>query len=564
MKFSDMQYKRPDLDNAVILLSTLAKQAQAATDGETLINIFNDYQTLINQVNTARTLCSIRHTVDTRDEFYDKENDYYDQQMPVVMDKVLVVYRALLASPHCGALEQKYGRILLDKLEIAVKSSDERLVPLQQQENVLQSQYQKLYASAKIPFRGEVLTVSQLTPYKQSTDRAIRKEAFQAEGGFFDSHQAELDDIYDKLVKNRTEQAKLLGYDRFTPLGDIRMERNGYGRKEIAACREAVVNGIVPVVKKLKDLQRQRIGVDALKFYDEPLSFKDGNPTPQGTPEQILAAGQKMYQGLSKETAAFIDFMMEGDLFDVLSKPGKAPGGYCTYIPQYQSPFIFSNFNGTAGDVDVLTHEAGHAFAAYVAAHKGVPAELQMPGLESCEIHSMSMEFLTAKYHHLFFGDAIGKYEVSHTEDALFFLPYGCQVDEFQEIVYAKPEMTPAQRNEVWKELDKKYRPWIEYEQLPFYGRGAGWQRQLHIYEIPFYYIDYVLAQAVALNFFLANNSDHEDAWKRYMDLVNQAGTKTYPDLVAAAGFKTPFDAQTMARVGEEVCAWVEAHPLSK
>lgn len=564
MKFSQMQYQRPDLSSAVSLLATLAGQAGAAGSGEAILNIFQDYQVLMEQVNTARTLCSIRHTVDTRDEFYDKENDYYDEQMPVVMDKVLVFYRALLACAHKDALEQKYGRILLDKLEIAVKSSDERLVPLQQQENALQSQYQKLYASARIPFRGQELTVSQLTPYKQSTDRATRKEAFEAEGGFFDSHREELDEIYDKLVKNRTEQAKLLGYDSFTPLGDIRMERNGYGRKEIAACRDAVVNGIVPVVKKLKELQRRRIGVDQMKFYDEPLSFKDGNPTPQGTPEQILAAGQQMYQGLSKETAEFINFMMDGDLFDVLSKPGKAPGGYCTYIPQYKSPFIFSNFNGTAGDVDVLTHEAGHAFAAYVAAVKNLPAELQMPGLESCEIHSMSMEFLTAKYHHLFFGDAIGKYEVSHTEDALFFLPYGCQVDEFQEIIYQNPGMTPAQRNEVWAQLDQKYRPWIDYEQLPFYGRGAGWQRQLHIYEIPFYYIDYVLAQAVALSFFLANNRDHDDAWKRYMELVGKGGTQTYPDLVAAAGFKTPFDAGTMARVGQEVCTWIEAHPLSK
>lgn len=564
MDFSKMQYERPDLAVVADEFVSLAEQAKNAQNSETVLDAFRQYQKSMEEGQTARTICAIRHTVDTRDEFYDKENDYFDQQLPIVMDKMLVFYRAILASPHKEALQKKYGKILLDKMEIAVKSSDERLVPLQQQENTLQTQYEKLYASARIPFQGKELTVAQLGPFKQNIDRATRKEAFEAEGGFFDSHREELDDIYDKLVKNRTEQAKLLGMDSFTPLGDIRMERNGYGRAEIAACRKAVVEGIVPFAQKLKGVQQRRIGVADFKFYDDPLSFKDGNPTPQGTPEQILAAGQKMYRGLSAETAEFIDFMMENGLFDVLAKPGKAPGGYCTYIPRYKSPFIFSNFNGTAGDVDVLTHEAGHAFAAYVAASKDLPLELLNPGLESCEIHSMSMEFLTSEYHHLFFGDATGKYEVSHAEDAMFFLPYGCQVDEFQEIIYNEPRLTPVQRNELWLELERKYRPWNDFENLPFYGRGAGWQRQMHIYLSPFYYIDYVLAQAVALEFFLSHNQNHKDAWHRYLELVNKAGTETYPGLVAAAGFSTPFNADALNQVGSAIYDWIIAHPLNR
>ncbi|NLW80025.1 MAG: M3 family oligoendopeptidase [Ruminococcaceae bacterium] len=559
MKFDDMPYTRPDLEAEAAQIQQLAGQAAQANDGDALLEAYRRFRDISDATSTAGTIASIRHTVDTRDDYYSAENDYFDLQGPVLGDKSLGFYRAVLASPHKAALEKKYGAILLEKMEIAVKSSDERLIPLQQEENALETVYEKLYASARIPFRGQELTVAQLGPYKQSTDRTTRKEAFEAEGGFFDANREELDGIYDRLVRNRTQQAKTLGFGRFTPLGDIRMERHGYTRQEIVACRDAVAQGVVPFAQRLKMRQAQRIGVDKLRFYDDPLSFPDGNPTPKGTPEEILAAGQRMYHGLSAETAGFIDFMMDGGLFDVLAKPGKAPGGYCTYIPAYQSPFIFSNFNGTAGDVDVLTHEAGHAFAAYLAAKRDLPGELRNPGLESCEIHSMAMEFLTADYHHLFFKEDSAKYAITHAEDAIFFLPYGCQVDEFQETVYNEPNLTAAQRNELWLELERKYRPWNDFDDLPFYARGAGWQRQLHIYVHPFYYIDYVLAQAVALEFFLAHNRDKKDAWARYLALAEKAGTDTYTGLVHAAGLKTPFEPGAMQEVGEAVTRWIEA-----
>ena len=561
MKFSEMPYKRPDVAAAAKQLDELTQKAKTAPDGEMLLEVYRETGALGDEVGTAGTLASIRHTVDTRDEFYSAENDYFDEQGPVLSSRTLELYRALLASPHRAALGERYGAILPEKLEVAVKSSDERLIPLQQEENALTTDYEKLYASARIPFRGETLTVAQLGPYKQAPDRATRKEAFEAEGGFFEAHREELDELYDRLVKNRTAQAEMLGHESFVPLGDIRMERLGYARGQIVACREEVASGMVPVAAKLARRQAERIGVEDFKFYDAPLSFPGGNPKPQGSPEEILAAGQRMYRGLSPETAEFIDFMMENGLFDVLAKPGKAPGGYCTYLPGYKSPFIFSNFNGTAADVDVLTHEAGHAFAAYRAAGQDLAPELRSPGLESCEIHSMSMEFLTARYHELFFKEDTEHYSFSHTEDTIYFLPYGCQVDEFQHCVYEQPGLSPAQRNELWLSLERKYRPWNDFAGLPFYSRGAGWQRQLHIYTAPFYYIDYVLAQAVALQFFLLANRDFASAWQRYLRLVEKAGTESYTGLVRAAGLQTPFEAGAMQQAGGEVYAWLEAHP---
>ncbi|MDD3393738.1 MAG: M3 family oligoendopeptidase [Anaerotignum sp.] len=564
MKFAEFSYKRPDLDAAMAHLDQLTRSIQSADTVQKAKESFLAFEKIGEEIGSLSSICYVRHTVDTRDPFYEQENAFWDENLPVVMDKQLDIYRAMLASPLRPALETELGKLLFDKMEIDIKSADPAIIPLMQEENNLQTQYQQLYASARIPFAGKVLTVAQLTPYKQDPDRAVRKAAFEAEGRFFDENQEKFDEIYDRLVQNRTQQARRMGYENFIPLGCIRMKRNGYGIPEMDTYRKQVVEQMVPAVSALKKVQQIRIGADSMQYFDDTFLFPDGNPVPFGDADEILAAGRQMYRALSPETAEFIDFMFDSQLFDVLAKEGKAPGGYCTYIPNHKSPFIFSNFNGTAGDVDVLTHEAGHAFAAYQAAKQDLLPEYADNTLEACEVHSMSMEFLTSDYHHLFFADQTDKYQLFHAESAVFFLPYGCMVDEFQHIIYANPALTPGQRNEVWMALEKKYRPYLEFGELPFYSRGAGWQRQMHIYLNPFYYIDYCLAQTVALQFWALYLKDPQDAWKRYLALVNQAGTGTFVDVVRAAGLKTPFDEGCVKEVAEAAKGWCLAHQLNK
>lgn len=559
MKFSEIPYERPDFDAAKAECAALCGRIAGAPDAAAALAAARDFDALSRRLTTMAMLVEIRHTIDTRDAFYEAEQDFFDANYPALGEAQLDITRALLASPHRPELERAMGKLAFEKMEVDVKSSSPAVLELRAEENALVTAYDKLYASAQIEFDGKKNTVSQMGLYKQSPNRAVRRAAYEAEGAWFDSHRAELDELYDKLVKNRTAQAKKLGYENYIPLGAIRMQRVGYTLADMAAYREQVKRDVVPVAAQLKALQYARTGVEDPKFYDDAFYFADGNAAPHGTPEEILAAGREMYHALSPETARFIDLMFENELFDVLSKEGKAPGGYCAELPDYKAAFIFSNFNGTSDDVDVLTHEAGHAFAAWVAAQKDIPLILTNPGLESCEIHSMSMEFLTAGHHDKFFGADTPKYELAHAEDALFFLPYGTMVDAFQHLVYANPDMTPDERNAAWAELEKQYRPWLDFAGLPFYGRGAGWQRQIHIYEWPFYYIDYCLAQTVALQFFTASLRDWPDAWRRYLALVNEAGRKTYQGLVAAAGFESPFAPGTMKKLAGDVGAWIEA-----
>jgi M3 family oligoendopeptidase len=233
--------------------------------------------------------------------------------------------------------------------------------------------------------------------------------------------------------------------------------------------------------------------------------------------------------------------MIDRDLMDLVAKKGKESGGYCTFIDNYESPYIFSNFNGTSGDIDVLTHEAGHAFQVFTSRNIGIP-EYVWPTFESCEIHSMSMEFFTWPWMELFFKEQTDKYKFAHLSSGLLFLPYGVAVDEFQHAVYENPEMTPAERKAAWKKIEEIYLPHRDYDGNSYLEAGAFWQRQGHIYSSPFYYIDYTLAQICAFQFWKRSREDHDAAWKDYLHLCQLGGSKSFTKLVADANLISPFE----------------------
>ncbi len=563
MKFSEMPYTRPDMEKIKAgALDALQKIENARSAAEVLA-AYKDHDERSREINTLFSLAYTRHTIDTRDPFYEGENDYSDEVGPAVQELNKRVELALLRSPFRPELERELGSLLFKNLEISVRTMKPEIMELMTEENKLQSRYQKLCATALVEWEGAMIPLPKLGPYKQSTDRATRRRAFAAACQWLEDNREELDELYDKLVKNRDAQGKAMGYESYIPLAYDRLGRNCYGPREVSAFREQIARDMVPVAEKVRREQARRLGLDHLTIYDASLRFPDGNAIPQGSAEELLSVAHKMYRELSPETAEFADFLFGNELLDVLSKEGKAPGGYCTSFPLYKAPFIFSNFNGTSGDVDVLTHEAGHAFADYRSSRKGYLSDLESPTMEACECHSMSMEFLTAPWHEGFFGPQTKKYERSHCEDALTFIPYGCMVDEFQHRMFENPGLNPEERNRTWLELEKKYRPGMDYDGLPCYSRGALWQQQLHIYECPFYYIDYCMAQSVALQFWQASLRDREDAWRRYLAFVDAGGTKTFEGLVAEAGLKLPYAPGAIAEVAGEITRWLDGHPAA-
>lgn len=563
MKFNEMTYTRPDIDALLARCRELAAKAAAAPDGDALVRLYYEQSEAFAEYNTAANLANIHYTCDTRDAYWKAEQDFFDANGPAVTNASVEISRAFLANPHVDALTEKFGTTCVAGMKNAVLSMDDRTVELQQQFNALVSRYQQIYGGALVELDGKQLTIPQLGPYKEDLDPAVRRAAYEAEAGYFDAHRAELDELYGQIVQNLNAQARVMGYHDYSELSYVRMNRIGYSPEEIRKFRDQVANDVVPQLQKVMALRAKRTGIAHPAFTDLPILFRDGNPKPIPGYKARMDAARTMYHELSPETAEFIDFMQDNELFDVESRPGKMSGGYMTSLPSYKAPFIFANWNDTSGDVDVLTHECGHAFEGYVAERDpAIPADLECPGMESAEIHSMAMEFLTAPWHHLLFGRDTDKYALLHAEDSFVFLAYGCEVDEFQHIMYQNPDLTPDERNAEWLKLEKKYRPWIDFDNLPFYGRGAGWQRQLHIYECPFYYIDYCLSTMAALQFFLLSLTDHKDAWERYLRLVRRAGTASYTELLETAGLKVPFEEGSIKGIAQQMTDWLENHQV--
>ena len=548
MKFNEYEYEHLDLEKIKAEFSRLIESFKKAKNMKGQVVAFDEIIKLRNHIETMQTLVSIRHSIDTNDEFYDKENEYMDEISPILFGFTNDFYKALVNSKFKDELVEKYGKFLFDLAENTLKTFSPEIIPDAQEENRLSSKYSKLIASAKIDFDGKELNLSQMVPYTQSKDRNVRIEAAKKVAQFFAENQDEFDNIYDSLVKVRTRMAQKMGYKNFVEFGYKQLSRLEYDAKMVEGYRKQVLENIVPLHTELRERQGKRLGVEKLKFYDEAIKFNSGNADPHGSPEWILNNGKTMYKELSKETNEFFTFMTENNLLDLLSKKGKMSGGYCTYIPEHKAPFIFANFNGTSHDIDVLTHEAGHAFQVYQSRGFEVP-EYLWPSYEACEIHSMSMEFLTWPWMNLFFENDTDKYKFIHLSEALLFIPYGVTVDEFQHWVYENPEVTPKERREKWLEIEKKYLPTRDYGEVEELKNGIFWFRQGHIFSSPFYYIDYTLAQVCAFQFWIKSRENREKAWQDYLNLCKLGGSKPFFELMKSANLKNPFEEGTLAFV---------------
>ena len=564
MKFSEMPYERPDLDKVKRELGDLTGRLKAAESYEEARAVFLEKEAAERHVDTLATLASIRNSIDTRDEFYDGEMNFWNAAGPELEEYIKAWTAAMLASPFRKDFAAEYGDLMFVNAEIELKTFAPEIVPQLQRENDLTQEHQKLIASAKVPFEGKTYTLAQMGPFQSDADDARRLVAWKAVGQWYKDNQPELDRIYDELTHLRDEMGRKLGYEGYTPLGYYRMKRNCYTKEDVESFRAAVRKYLVPLADRVFRAQAQRIGVAyPLSYADNALKFRSGNPRPQGTADDIIAQGKKFYDELSPETSEFFQTMLDNDLMDVLATEGKAGGGYCTGIMDYKVPFIFANFNGTQGDVEVVTHEAGHAFACWMNRDR-VPGSYVWPGMEACEVHSMSMEFMAWPWTEGFFGPDTKKYLYSHLAGALTFIPYGTLVDHFQHEVYANPDMTPAQRHAVWKELQGQYMPWVRLDgDIPFFADGEAWQRQSHIYGAPFYYIDYCLAQTVALELWALLQKDKEAAWEKYMAYTKQGGSRTFTALLENAGLDTPFDEKCLREVCETASAWLDGFDLT-
>lgn len=552
MKFSQMEYKRPDLDEIKDKYKKITADFPNCKNANVQYNLILEHEKLSGKFDSMYNIAYIRNSIDTNNEYYDKEIAFFDSNMPVVQEFENDFLSAVSKSKFKDELIKKTGDVFFKNIELKLRSFSPEIIDLMKKENALVTEYEKLLASAKIDFDGEIVNLSEITKYQIASDEKTRKKAWEKTAGFFTENSKRLDDIYDELVKNRTEQAKRLGYENYVGLGYDRLGRNCYDVNDVKKFRAQVVSDLVPLVAKIKERQAKRFGANGIKFWNDACLFPQGNPKPKGDRSKLVNEASRMYHEMSPITGEFFDFMTENELFDLDSKKGKMGGGYCTEIINYKSPFIFANFNGTAGDVEVLTHEAGHAFAYYMVRNMEL-GENHNPSMETAETHSMSMELFSRPWDNLFFKEDADRFHEYQLEAAVDFIPYGSLVDDFQTTIYENPELTPDERKAVWLKLEKKYRPWIDFDSLPFFKDGGGYQRQHHIYSFPLYYIDYCIAQTTALEFFAASKKDRKNAFERYLTFVKAGGTKTYKDVMKLVNLELPFNEGCIKRLTKEL-----------
>jgi len=557
MKFSQINYQRPDIRALQEKFNHLLEIFVNADSFEEQNELIKDLNELRMDFHTQETIASIRYSLDTGNKDYETEQHYFDEVQPYFEALIHKYYEALVNSRFRRELEAKWGRQLFGVAAVTLKVFKPEILEDLKHENELRTEYMKLKASAKIYFDGEERNLTGLIPYMESTDREVRKSANEAKWQFFSDHAEEFDSIYDELVKVRHRMARKLGYENFVQMGYDRMGRTDYDKDMVKYFRDQVLEHIVPVTLKLKARQQRRLGLDSFKYYDQPIDYKSGNARPHGSPDWIINCAKNMYSELSPETREFFNFMIENEMMDLLNKKGKEPGGYCAFIEKYRAPFIFSNFNGTMGDIEVLTHEAGHAFQAYSSRNYEIP-EYFFPTSEACEIHSMSMEFLTWPWMNCFFREQTDKFKYSHLKGALIFIPYGVTVDEFQHWVYENPQASPAERKQAWLNIEKKYLPYIDYDGNKFLQEGGRWQQQSHIYQAPFYYIDYCLAQICAFQFWKRSNDDHKRALEDYLRICKAGGSQSFLELCKTGNLISPFEPGCISSFVGEIDNWLE------
>ncbi|NLD33675.1 MAG: M3 family oligoendopeptidase [Clostridiales bacterium] len=562
-KFSDMTYERPDFPALFDEMKGLLGEMEQAKDKEALFAAMEKLDKRGRYLGTMRTLGHIRYTINTKDAFYDAEKDVFDAELPRFQEISTEAARIVLNSPFKQDVADKYGEHLLEKYEVQLKVFKPEIVDDLVEENKLKSEYQKLMASAEIDFEGETRNLSGMVPFMESTDRDMRRRASQVSWEWIAGHQDKLDDIYDKLVKVRHRIGQKMGYENFIPVAYARMGRTDWDQQDARRYRDQIVESVVPMVRKFRKEQGERIGIPDMKYYDGPLMFLSGNPTPKGEENYMVEQAKVMYKELSPETDQFFQVMTGQQLMDLTTKPGKANGGYMTFIDDYKVPFIFSNFNGTSGDVDVLTHEAGHAFQGWLQRDVEL-RDIADYTSEVAEIHSMSMEFFTHPWMERFFKEDTEKYYYAHVVDALKFLPYGASIDELQEWVYEHPQATPAERRAQYRKIEQKYLPDTDYDGMTYLEQGGRWQRQLHMYLYPFYYLDYTLSQICALQYFAWDLKDHDAAWQSYLTLCKLSGRVPFKKLVPQSGLKSPFEDGTIAQITPALEKYLDGLDKSK
>ena len=546
--FSELKIPRPNLDVFNHLYQEAIEKIGNAKDGNDILEVLFEVDALSRRITDVLSATMIRHTIDTSDERYEQDHLWFEEHRPLFTKSILDFNDAIYNSPHKEFVEERIGSMFFVKNDIKKKTFCEDNIPLQQREAELMGEYEAIISSCQEEVLGEPQSFGALQALFSHEDREVRKAAFKAFSKFLESNEEKLEQIWDELLKVRDQMGKNLGYDNYIPLAYLDRLRLSYGQKELESFRQQVLDEIVPLCTKLYEFQAKNLGLDEIKVYDEEILFGDGNAKPLGDSKYMFQKTVDMLRDMSPETDEFIGFMLEHELIDYEIRPEKAPRSYATIMPSRKAPFLFYHFDGSPASLKNLPEGIGYAFAGYKASRRQYLEEYYASSSDIMEIHAMSMVHFANKYAEHFFGEDADKYVFSIFHNYITFIPFSVAVDEFQHICYENLDMTPKERTQVWRDLEKKYMPWRKYDEDDEYmQRGGYWYHKPHFFFHPFYYIEYSLATINAMEMYQKYEERPGTAWKEYLELTDLGGSKSYLETLERSALTPAFEEGAVA-----------------
>jgi oligoendopeptidase F len=501
-------------------------------------------------VSEAATLAMIAYTGDTADPAKEAAYLRFSTQLYPKLDEqqVRLARRLLELGYEPESLATTVRRFRTD-----AEIFREENVPLFSELEELSAGYQKITGGLSAEWEGERKTIPQLQPYLKSPDRATRERAFRLGADAYLAKRDELAALFDRMYALRVRVAANAGFPDFERYCFAAKHRFDYTPEDCARFHAAVERTVVPAVARLSEYRRRKLGLDTLRPWDLTVDLERSTPlAPFATVDEFVAGARRVFHQVDPQLGAEFDVLADEGLLDLESRPGKAPGGYCTSLHVRERPFIFMNAVGIPDDVSTLVHEAGHCFHDF--AMTRLPLVWQRStGHEAAELASMSMELLAAPH----LARPTGYYDpedasaarVEHLTDALESLAHIASVDAFQHWIYTSGEGGDAvARDEAWLRMRERFDPATDWSGLTA-QRVARWYRQLHIFELPFYYIEYGIAQLGALQVWKQSLTDHEGAVRRYREALELGGTRPLPEIYAAAGARLIFDEDGMGEL---------------
>jgi M3 family oligoendopeptidase len=542
-------------------------EADASQTADRWIELVLDWNALSSYCRSEASRIHVRLCGDfTNEEATAAEEYFREKVIPAAEPLDERIVAALLATPHRAALEERFGAYLFERLELARLTMDPVNAELRRRDGELAAQYRRLQANAIAVVNGETMTHDAANSLLSSPDRELRRAAFVATSEWTLEHRDELAAIFDELVSVRHAMARNLGLATFTPLGYAAMDRTDYGPQETAHFRRHVLKHFLPIVRDRAADHARRIGVEALSIID--VGYDPDKTLPRGVAAPVetqLQRSKAIFELLSPELSSRFERMAEDGSIDLPNRPGKYSGAFCAPMYDEDRCAVLLNSVGDARDVEVLLHEMGHAFQKSLSDDIEL-VDLRNPTADLAEIHSTTMEFLGMRHVGQVLPDEhVARYQRNVWNRMLGSLVSIARMDEFQHWIYENPEATIAEREAKWTAIGDEFSSGYDYTGFEKY-RGTSWYDVGHLFQSPFYLIDYALAQLVAMQLALIDAEDHDRAMAIYLDLCRRGGSASFARTVEAVGLRSPFDESLIAdlagHVRRELSLLGEAQPL--